>query len=284
MKKSIWIILLVVIIAAVLIGVFAVQKDTLSTEVARLQSDKDDLTRQLEEVDMAVKTAQELAETMVQEAEDKLTAMTAERDTLQASAEAAATQLDAGIKQLKDTLIALGGEDAEVALNAELQETKDALTAMTAERDALIAAADAAVIGKTSVTIYNADDEPVLTVDDVNDLSLANLQPGVYTIQMTVRTVGGEEAAQYSFGYVAPEIPGEAGEEAIVEEAEEPAAEAEEAAEEPVETEAPVVEEAAEEAAPEEPAAEEAAPAEAAETPAEDVEEPADAEAQDDAA
>ena len=62
MKKSIWIILPIVIIAVVLIAVFIGQRNSLSDQVTQLESDKSALSRQLDEADIAVKTAQELAE------------------------------------------------------------------------------------------------------------------------------------------------------------------------------------------------------------------------------
>ncbi len=153
MKKSIWFILPVVIIAVVLIAVFVGQRNSLSDQVAQLETDKSDLTRQLNEADIAVKTAQELAEnsriTMeekVQEAEEKvqeaveaLSVVTTERDTLQTNAETASAQLTAGIKQVQDALDVLGGvsKEDENDTAAELEETKAALAAVTSELDAL---------------------------------------------------------------------------------------------------------------------------------------------------
>ena len=150
MKKTIWIILPVVIIAVVLVAFFASQQGTLSDKISKLESENTDLARQLTEADMAAKTAQELAETnrismevRVQEAETKaqeaveaLTVVTTERDTLQANAANAAEQLTVGIRQVQDALDALGGgnrEDKESAVEKELEETKAALTAATEE-------------------------------------------------------------------------------------------------------------------------------------------------------
>lgn len=178
MKKSIWIVLPVVIIAVVLVAVFVGQRNSLSDQVAQLQAERTDLSRQLSEADIAAKTAQELAETsraameekvqeaetiiqeaetkiqeaedralkaegMVQEAEGKaqeaveaLSVATTERDALQANANTAAEQLSASIKQVQDALIVLGG-NLDDNSDGELEETKAALNAVTAELDAL---------------------------------------------------------------------------------------------------------------------------------------------------
>jgi len=173
-KKTIWVVLPIVIIAVVLVAVFVSQRNSLSDQVAQLESDKSTLSRQLTEADMAVKTAQELAEssritmeekvqeaegkvqeaeTKAQEAEGKaqeaveaLSVMTTERDTLQANAETASAQLTAGIKQVQDALDVLGGvaKEEENELAAELESTKAALETATAELDALKAQAEEA--------------------------------------------------------------------------------------------------------------------------------------------
>lgn len=191
MKKSIWIVLPVVIIAVVLVAVFVGQRNSLSDQVAQLQAERSDLSRQLSEADMAAKTAQELAETSraameekvqeaetiiqeaeskiqqaeskVQEAEDRaqkaegmaqeaegkaqeaveaLSVATTERDALQANANTAAEQLSSSIKQVQDALIVLGGNLDDNG-DGELEETKAALTAVTAELDALKIEAEA---------------------------------------------------------------------------------------------------------------------------------------------
>ena len=192
MKKSIWIILPVVIIAVVLVAVFLGQRNSLSDQLAQLQAERSDLSRQLSEADIAAKTAQELAESsraameekvqeaeskiqeaeskvleaetkiqeadakvqeaegraqkaegLVQEAEGKaqeaveaLSVATTERDALQANANTAAEQLSASIKQVQDALVVLG-VNLEDNGAGELEETKAALTAVTAELEAL---------------------------------------------------------------------------------------------------------------------------------------------------
>ena len=281
MKKLIWVILPVLIVGVVLISVFAVQKNNLAVEVTRLQTENEDLNRHLDEVDMAVKTAQQLAETMVQETKDQLNAVTAERDQLKATTETAAAELNAGIRQLKSTLGALGIEDSEALMAVELKETKDQLDAVTAERDALIAAAVASKIEKTAVTVVNDEGETVKALEGEEELVLADLTPGDYTVTVTAYAKDGSEAVKYSFPYsVAPE----AAPEALPEE--QPAAEEAPKAEEPKEEEAaqpaeaqpeeaPAPEEEAKEQAPAEAEApQEAAPAEA-EAPAAAEEAPA---------
>lgn len=277
MKKLIWVILPVLIVGVVLVSVFAVQKNNLAVEVTRLQTENEDLNRHLDEVDMAVKTAQQLAETMVQETKDQLNAVTAERDQLKATTETAAAELNAGIRQLKSTLGALGIEDSEALMAVELKETKDQLDAVTAERDALIAAAVASKIEKTAVTVVNAEGETVKALEGEEELVLADLTPGDYTVTVTAYAKDGSEAVKYSFPYsVAPEaLPEEqpAAEEAP--KAEEPK---EEEAAQPAEAqpeEAPAPEEEAKEQAPAEAEApQEAAPAKA-EAPAAAEEAPA---------
>lgn len=126
MKKTIWLVLAVVIVAVVLVATFAGQRNSLSDK-------NQELTRQLSEADLAVKTTQELADTRVaavesdlnaakeqmeeaeaalNEAQTALTAMTAERDDLQAKNTSAVTQLNDGIRQAQQALYALTGEEA----------------------------------------------------------------------------------------------------------------------------------------------------------------------------
>ena len=193
MKKSIWIVLPVVIIAIVVVAVFVGQRNSLSDQLAQLQAERSDLTRQLNEADIAAKTAQELAETsriameekvqeaesMIQDAQDRireaetkvqdaegraqdaqskaqeaegraleaegkmmeaveaLSVTTTERDALQANANTAAEQLTVGIKQVQDALGVLGVSQDEDAVAVELEDTKAALAAVTAELETL---------------------------------------------------------------------------------------------------------------------------------------------------
>lgn len=167
MKKSIWIVLPIIIIAVVLVAVFAGQRNTLSDQIAQLESDKVNLTKQLDEAaaDAEAKKAAEAqaaelstklqeAETRVADAEskiadaegkaaayesrvkevsDQLSNVTEERDALQTSANAAAEQLPIVIKQAQTALEALVGPtddeltQAKAAL-ASAQETVDQIT------------------------------------------------------------------------------------------------------------------------------------------------------------
>lgn len=212
MKKLIWLVILIAIAAVVLISVFAVQRDSLSTQVSKLQSENADLNQRISDVDMTVKTTQELAETMVREANEKLTQVTAQRDELQSSADAATAQLNDGIRQVKAALASLGVEDSEAKMAAELEETKKALQNVTVERDALIAAVSNAAVDRVAAVVTNEAGETVAEAEDVQALSLADLPAGAYTVTVVVSTVGGQEAGRYAFPYVsekAEEVPEE---------------------------------------------------------------------------
>ena len=141
-----------VIVAVVLVATFAGQRNSLSDK-------NQELTRQLSEADLAVKTTQELADTRVaavendlnaakeqmeeaeaalNEAQTALTAMTAERDDLQAKNTSAVTQLNDGIRQAQQALYALTGEEAgpEKDLRearAQLEETQVLLSSAQEE-------------------------------------------------------------------------------------------------------------------------------------------------------
>ena len=60
MKKAVWIVLPIVIIAVVVVAVFAGQSNSLSDQIAQLEADKAALSQ---DMDMAVRTAKELADT-----------------------------------------------------------------------------------------------------------------------------------------------------------------------------------------------------------------------------
>ena len=171
LKKAIWIILPIIIIAVVVVTVFAGQSNSLSDQIAQLEHDKADLSRKLNEADLAVRTAQELAdternslneqlqaadaraleaETKAKEAETKVQAAAIQVQAAEAQAQEAAdaltdmtsardqlqaenTQIADGIRQVRSALSSLISDDPA----AELQEAKDALAAMTGERDEL---------------------------------------------------------------------------------------------------------------------------------------------------
>ena len=128
MKKSIWIVLPIIIIAVVLVAVFAGQRNSLSDQIAQLQSDKATLSRQLTEADAAAQKKVEeatsamnekiqAAETLVQETQSKLE----EAESKVQAAEAKITE----------------AENKATAAEAKAQEAADALNTITTERDAL---------------------------------------------------------------------------------------------------------------------------------------------------
>ncbi len=233
MKKSIWIVLPVVIIAVVLVAVFVGQRNSLSDQLAQLQAESSDLSRQLSEADIAAKTAQELAESsraameekvqeaeskiqeaeeraqkaegMAQEAEGKvleaveaLSVATTERDALQANANTAAEQLSASIKQVQDALTVLGGnlEDKE---DVELEETKAALTAVTAELEALKNEAEAQA-EQAALELQQAQDALAVVTSERDQLqaaaeAAANQAMELQNLQDTLTAVTAERDA-----------------------------------------------------------------------------------------
>ena len=287
MKKSIWIILPIVIIAVVLVAVFAGQRNSLNDQLLTAETANQELTRQLTEADMAAKTAQELAENdiaaarqQVEEATAALTEMTTQRDALQAKSDAAAAQLNDSIRQAQIALDALIGEEASpekelAAAKAELADTqaeleavkaeaaayqeaaaenktlletaqaeaaeaKAALEAAEADTAARIEAAVAAALAevkaeKTAVTLTDGEGRTVAQLESLAELEGIQLEPGEYTLTLTVISPEGDETAVYAFPYAVtgPEAEEEAQEEAP----------AEEAAEEPAAQEAPAQEE-----------------------------------------
>ena len=171
MKKSIWIVLPIVIIAIVLVTVFVSQRNSLSDQVTKLESERTELTHQRDEALVEAKNAQEEAETTrvtmteqvqqaktkVEEAEGKaqeamaaLTDMTTQRDTLQQTADNASAMLATGIQQVQEALDALKGDTQEEAaeevnpLAAELDAAKQELATVTAARDEALAQAESA--------------------------------------------------------------------------------------------------------------------------------------------
>ena len=233
MKKSIWIVLPVVIIAVVLVAVFVGQRNSLSDQVAQLQAERSDLSRQLNEADMAAKTAQELAETsraameekvqeaetIIQEAETKiqeaeskaqeaegkaqeaveaLSVATTERDALQANANTAAEQLSASIKQVQDALTVLGGSLDDNG-NGELEETKAALTTVTAELEALKNEAEAQA-AQAALELQQVQDALAVVTSERDQLqaaaeSAANQALELQNLQATLTAVTAERDA-----------------------------------------------------------------------------------------
>jgi len=147
-KKTIWFILPILIIAVVLVAVFVGQRNSLSDQLVTMESEKQELTRQLTEADMAARTAQELAENDIAaarqeaaEAAEALTAVTTQRDALQAKSDAAAAQLNNSIRQAQQALDALVGEEASP--EKELAKVKEEAAAALADANAKTAAVQA---------------------------------------------------------------------------------------------------------------------------------------------
>lgn len=242
MKKSIWIVLPIVIIAVVVIAVFIGQRNSLYDQVTQLETEKTDLSRQLDEADIAVKTAQELAEanrvTMeekVQEAEDRvmeaegkaqqaveaLSVATAERDTLQANADAAAVQLSAGIRQVQDALDVLGGtKQDEADASVQLAEAKAALAAVTAERDELQSAAAGAALelqqAQDALAIVTGERDQLQAALEANAAQAAEMQALQDSLAaMTAEHDALREAAQAGAGKITIRILDSEGNEAL---------------------------------------------------------------------
>ena len=131
LKKAIWVVLPVVIVAAVVIAVFAGQSSSLSDQIAQLESDKAALSRKLDEADMAVRTTQELAENERNTLNEQIAAADARATEAEAriqAAEALAQEADAKVQE---------AEGRVLAAQAETEQVSAQLTDMTIARDAL---------------------------------------------------------------------------------------------------------------------------------------------------
>lgn len=212
MKKSIWIVLPIIIIAIVLVAVFAGQRNTLSAQIAQLESDKADLSKQITEADAAAKKAVEAdlaalnekvqeaesriaaaetkaaeAETKVSEAEakasiyenrvnevaQKLDSVTAERDTLQVNSAAAAEQLTTGIRQAQTALEALVGPQED-----ELSQTKAAL------------AASEEAVAQATMELQQTQEALTTAISERDDLKIALENAAAQIVDMQTVTEG----------------------------------------------------------------------------------------------
>ena len=90
MKKALWIVLPILIIAVVVVAVFAGQSNSLSNQIAQLEADKAALS---EDMDMAVRTAQQLADTQVSSLSEQLEAAGAKAQELEAKLQDAETTI-----------------------------------------------------------------------------------------------------------------------------------------------------------------------------------------------
>ncbi|MBR5109220.1 MAG: hypothetical protein IK099_03410 [Clostridia bacterium] len=123
MKKSIWIVLPIIIIAIVLVAVFAGQRNTLSAQIAQLESDKADLSKQLTAASSdaaALKEAQDQAAAL----NDKLAEVTSKVSEAEDRAAAAESKVAAA-------------ESKVTAAESKAQEVAEQLTSVTTERDTL---------------------------------------------------------------------------------------------------------------------------------------------------
>jgi len=131
MKKSIWIILPIVIIAVVVVAVFASQRSSLSAEISQLQADKADLTRQLSDAGVSAKSAQETAESDLAALNQKVV----EAETLAQEAQAQAQEAES--KALAAETRAQEAESKISAAETKAEEAAKELAVLTAERDNL---------------------------------------------------------------------------------------------------------------------------------------------------
>ena len=123
MKKSIWIVLPIIIIAIVLVAVFAGQRNSLSAQIAQLESDKADLSKQL--------TAASVDAATLKEAQDQAAALT---DKL--------TEAEGKITEAENRAAEAESKASEAESKASEAETKvlavsEQLTSVTTERDTL---------------------------------------------------------------------------------------------------------------------------------------------------
>ena len=170
MKKSIWIILPIVIIAIVLVAVFVGQRNSLSDQLAQLQAERTDLSRQLNEADIAAKTAQELAETSrlameekVQEAESKIQ-----------EAESKVQEAEGRAQEAQNKALEAEGRAQEA--EGKVQEAVEALSVATSERDELQANANTAAEQLTVGIKQVQDALGVLGVSQDEDAAVIELE------------------------------------------------------------------------------------------------------------
>ena len=239
LKKAIWVILPVFIIAAVVIAVYAGQSNSLSDQIAQLEKDKAALSRKLDEADMAVRTAQELADTERNSLNQQIAAADARANDAESRVQAAEAQIqDANTKiqeaegrvlaaqaetkqvsaQLTDMTIArdaLQGEKDQItdgikqvqsALGALVaDDTAAQLRQLTEERDQLKAELESTRIAMTKIRVTGDDNNAFKDLADLDELSQTGLPAGQYTVSVSLLNAAGEPIAQYSFPYTIAE-------------------------------------------------------------------------------
>ena len=239
MKKSVWLVLCVAIIAVVLIAVFASQRNSALDQVKEKDTQLEEKSKQLEEQQIAIETATQLqrsvqaesdlkikeaeearekAETASVEATERAQALETQVAQQQASIDTAVEQLRTVARQAQDTITALTGEE-EDATGKALEEAQQELETLKADYEKvtadLMAAqdqlavlrtavdnAEAGKLDKTLVRIYNARERVVAEFDDLSLLSEKKLAEGVYTLNVVFFNPAGNEIAQYTLPYI----------------------------------------------------------------------------------
>ena len=151
MKKALWIVLPIVIIAVVVVAVFAGQSNSLSNQIAQLEADRASMSQ---DMDIAVRTAQQLADTQVSTLTEQLEAADAKAQELE-------TKLQDAETTIADQAAAIAAKDAVIAeKDAAIAEQEVAI----AERDVAIEEKDAALAQKdAALEQAQADKEEMTT-------------------------------------------------------------------------------------------------------------------------
>ena len=239
MKKSVWLVLCVAIIAVILIAVFASQRNSALDQVKEKESQLEEKSLQIEEQKIAIETATQLqrsvqleseqkvkeaeearekAETATVEATERAEALENQVAQQQASIDSAVEQLRSVARQAQATITALTGEEEDAAGKAleEAQQELETLKAdyekvtadLMAAQDQLAAlrsavdSAEAAKLDKTVVRIYNSRGRTVTEFEDLSLLPEKNLAEGVYTLNVLFLNPAGDEIAQYTLPYI----------------------------------------------------------------------------------
>lgn len=238
MKKSVWLVLCIALIAVVLIAVFASQRNSAQLAEKELKTQLEELNAQLEASRMATETATQLRITDLQQSEEKVkqaeeakeqaenelnaaSERTQELETQvaaqQASIDSAVEQLRLVAQQAQSTISALTGEDEE-SLQKTLADTQQELETVKAdyaqatsdllaaqeqltEMRSVLTAAEAAKFSKTAVRIYKGD-RLVVEFEDLSLLNEKKLAEGLYRLEVSFLNPAGEEIVKYELPYV----------------------------------------------------------------------------------
>ena len=195
MKKALWIVLPIVIIAVVVVAVFAGQSNSLTDQIAKLEADKAAMSQ---DMDMAVRTAQQLADTQVSTLTEQLEAADAKAQELETKLQDAETTIADQAAAIAEQIAAIAEKDAALNENAAAIAAKDATIAeqevAIAERDVAIEEKDAALAQKDAAQYIDTlaarirelmekrgGTRPVETDKDLAELekALAELEKGI---------------------------------------------------------------------------------------------------------